>query len=202
MKASKSFVYRCDNDEDVTMTYLSGSVGAVTGCRTDQLLNNRELSYGSLCHPDDLKDMIDAVDASIEARTSWDLDYRLVRPDGSELLVRERGAAVFNDAGDVIYLQGLVVDASAENELRIRLEEKAQTANSANVAILSLANQIVGSVRELNMLSVNSKIEAARAGDSGAGFKVIAGEIQRLAKANADCAVQIAEQMSDMMEDP
>ena len=42
--ASKSFAYRCDNDEAVTMTYLAGSVQDITGCRPAQLLRNRDLS--------------------------------------------------------------------------------------------------------------------------------------------------------------
>ncbi len=196
MGASKSFAYRCDNDEAVTMTYLAGSVEEITGCRKAQLLHNRDLSYASLCNPDDLQPMIDAVDAAIEQRLPWDVDYRLERPNGKTGYVRERGAAVFDDAGNVLYLQGLVVDASAEFQLRRSLEDQQAEALAANAEILTLANNIARSVRELSMLSVNARIEAARAGDEGRGFAVVATEISNLADTNARWATMIAERMS------
>jgi len=178
------------------MTYLAGSVQEITGCRTSQLLHNRDLSYASLCHADDLQPMIDAVDEAIAKREPWNLDYRLVRPDGCISHVRERGAAVFNAEGAVLYLQGLVVDASAEYQLRRTLQTQQSEALAANAEILALANNIARSVRELSMLSVNARIEAARAGEEGRGFAVVAKEISSLADTNARWAAMIADKMS------
>ena len=192
MKASKSFIYRCENDDDVTMTYLSGSVYEITGCSERQLLNNHERNYASLCHPNDLRPMIDAVDVAIEARQSWDIDYRLVRPDSSVILVRERGEAVFDEEKNVAYLQGLVIDASAEYALRTKIEDTAAQTKLANKEILEIADKIVASVRELTMLSINARIEAARAGGMGLGFDVIAKAINSLAQTNARWAEEIA----------
>lgn len=195
MSASRSFAYRCNNDEAVTMTYLSGCVAEITGCRPQQLLNNRDLSFASLCHPDDLRPMIDHVDAQIEKRAPWDIDYRLIRPDQTEILVRERGAAVFSEAGEVEFLQGLVIDASAENRLRKQLQKNISDTEAINKDILSLAQSIAGSVRELTMLSVNARIEAAWVGDAGRGFAVVASEINSLAERNAEWADEITERM-------
>lgn len=41
-------VYRCRNDAIWTMTFLDGTVGALTGYRPDQLIGNREVAYGDL----------------------------------------------------------------------------------------------------------------------------------------------------------
>ena len=196
MQASQSFAYRCDNDEDVTMRYLTGNVREITGCTAEELLGNRTRTYASLCHKDDLRPMIDQVDAAIADHRPWDLDYRLVRPDGTTLLVRERGTAVRDDGDNVVFLQGLVGDASAEWELRREIERNLAETQTANQETLALAQKIVRSVRELSMLSVNARIEAARAGEKGRGFAVVANEIRSLADANSKWASEITNKMS------
>ncbi len=195
MLASKSFVYRCESDDHDTMRYMSGCVRDVTGFYPEQLLNNRERSYASIVHPEDMQRTDDLIEAAIAENRSWDMDYRLLRPDGSDVLVRERGAAVYED-GELAYLQGLVCDATEEQRLRHEIEQRAFDTKQANSDILELANRIVQSVRALRMLSVNSQIEAARAGDAGKGFAVVAAEISKLAETNADCANEIAARMS------
>lgn len=54
MQTSKSFVYRCENDADYTMRFLSGCFHDITGYFPEQIMENRERGYTSLCHPDDL----------------------------------------------------------------------------------------------------------------------------------------------------
>ena len=196
MLASKAFVYRCDNDADYTMRFLSGCFHDITGYHPDQIMENKERGYTSLCHPDDLKPMVARIDACIERGETWDVDYRLVRPDGAVMPVRERGSAVF-ERGKLVYLQGLVCDATEENRLRESIEDTAADTRTANNDILDLANKIVLSVRALRMLSINSQIEAARAGEAGRGFAVVAEEIGKLAEENAECAEEIASRMSN-----
>ncbi|MEO0372625.1 MAG: methyl-accepting chemotaxis protein [Pseudomonadota bacterium] len=195
MLASKAFVYRCENDSDYTMRFLSGCFHDITGYHTGQIMDNRERGYVSLCHPDDVDDMVVRIDAAIARGEAWDVDYRLVHPDGTEMPVRERGSAVFEGA-ELIYLQGLVCDATEEKRLRDSIAANQSASVDANRDILDLANKIVLSVRALRMLAINSQIEAARAGEAGRGFAVVAEEIGKLAEENAECAAEIASRMS------
>ncbi|MEM7596395.1 MAG: PAS domain-containing protein [Pseudomonadota bacterium] len=195
MRASKAFVYRCDNDADYTMRYLAGCFHEITGYHAAQIMGNRERGYTSLCHPDDLDSMVARIDAAIARGEAWDVDYRLVHPDGTVMPVRERGSAVY-DGAELVYLQGLVCDATEESRLRDDIRLNAVDTQDSNRDILDLANKIVLSVRALRMLSINSQIEAARAGEAGRGFAVVAEEIGKLAEENAECAAEIAARMS------
>ena len=60
------------------------------------------------------------MDAAIDAGTIWDISYRFLTPTGEDVWVRERGKAVY-EAGELVYLEGLIVRAEAEVELREQL---------------------------------------------------------------------------------
>ncbi|MDD0815972.1 methyl-accepting chemotaxis protein [Curvibacter sp. HBC28] len=56
-----------------------------------------------------------------------------------------------------------------------------------------LAQLITEISRQTNLISINASIEAARAGDAGAGFKVVASEVRRLSSQTAEAAQQITQ---------
>ena len=190
-----AFVYRCRNDADYQMEFMDGRVEELCGRPPSDILNNHKVGYADLIAAEDIQKVVDAVDGAIEKNTYWDVDYRLVRPNGEHSYVRERGSAVYDDAGEMIYLEGLVVSAYAEVDLRETLQSNAQSAQERSAEIHQLASNIIGAVNKLSLLSVNARIEAARSGEAGAGFSVIAMEIRELADESNRWAEQIADKM-------
>ena len=178
------------------MSYMAGCVKQVTGYEEADIIGNLLLSYVDMIDPQDTQRVVAAVDMGIAQNRPWDVDYRLIRRDGDPLWVRERGDAVYDDAGALRYLQGLVVDARAEVSLRDRINETAQITRDANEEITMLAGKISDSVRQLSYLSINARIEAARAGEAGAGFGVVAAEINTLVEENAVWAEMITQKMA------
>lgn len=185
------FLYRCRNDEHYTMLIMSGRVEKVTGYALDDLVGNKRASYVSLIHPDDVERVDQVVGLGIEAKKNWDVDYRLRKPGGAIQWVNEHGGPVFNAQGELIYLEGVIVDIEQRKE-----EEKQRAANLNQVAqvsgnIIQETQKILYMLKSLRLLSLNASIEAARAGEAGRGFAVVAEHVKELAENTGQSAEYI-----------
>jgi methyl-accepting chemotaxis protein len=72
-----------------------------------------------------------------------------------------------------------------------QLEKHSQTVNGMVQLIQDISVQT-------NLLALNASIEAARAGDAGKGFMVVASEVKKLSQASASAAKEIAELLQTM----
>lgn len=85
-----------------------------------------------------------------------------------------------------------VAEWVSEIEARMaRVEETLQTVHSNNTDIAAIARQV-------NILAINAKIEAARAGDLGRGFGVVAEAINELSRQTAAAAEGISESITSL----
>ena len=64
-------------------------------------------------HPDDRDAARRAVAAAFAARRAFAVEYRLVRPDGTERRVRDAGEPFRDEAGRVVGMRGVLQDLSA-----------------------------------------------------------------------------------------
>ena len=102
--------YRCKMDADWTMLFLSKQIDTITGYNADEIIHSNEYSYGKLIHPEDQQLVIDAVEKGATENAPWEIEYRVRHKDGSIRWVYEKGRAVMNDANEVDYLDGFILD--------------------------------------------------------------------------------------------
>ena len=81
--------------------------------------------YAAL-HPDDVESLRAAVNESVRQGAGYQLDFRVVRPDGDITIVSEQVEVVRDDAGRILRISGIDQDITerrrAEQELRETLE--------------------------------------------------------------------------------
>ncbi|MEO9331034.1 MAG: PAS domain S-box protein [Pseudomonas sp.] len=127
-------VYRCANDADWSMRYVSEEIVNLCGYPASDFIDNRVRSFSSVVHPDDLAITYRAGEA-IARQESFELTYRLRHAEGHDVWVREKGRGEYDSRGRLLWVDGFIWDVSErqaiENELRLSQQRFLSAFNTA-----------------------------------------------------------------------
>jgi hypothetical protein len=196
------FLYRCRNDKAYSMMFMAGDVRALTGYDARAFTGPESRSYAAMTHPDEVDVVYAAVDEALAARANWNVDYRIQRPDGSALWVREVGGGVF-EGDELLYLEGVVMNSDATRRAELGNIQMLEAISDKARLLLGNTVPIVEVLRTLRILAINARLEAGRAGPSGASFGFVAHEVSRLAEETSILAERIATvtgQLQDLLK--
>jgi diguanylate cyclase (GGDEF)-like protein/PAS domain S-box-containing protein len=117
------FVYRCRDDEQWTMEYVSAGFQSLTGYSPADLLGNRMISYNELIHPDDRRHVATTgADGQGEgARSSF--EYRLCHRDGSVRWVSEHAVRILDRPTSSWKWEGFIEDITDRKRAEQALSE-------------------------------------------------------------------------------
>lgn len=104
------YVYRCQNDRDGTLLYVSDGVFDLTGYTVDDYLTRRIITRGEKLHPADHEQVRHEVQAALEQRRPYEMTYRILTKAGEVKWVWERGEGIYASDGILNYLEGFVTD--------------------------------------------------------------------------------------------
>jgi PAS domain S-box-containing protein len=113
-------VYIDTDDLHPRTTFISSNAEALLGYPSSRFLGPDEF-WRRTVHPDDLPRVIAAWERSMRTGETFDLEYRVMHADGSEIWIHDRTVLGHDDLGNRTHWQGVLVDITdrvqAEREL-------------------------------------------------------------------------------------
>jgi PAS domain S-box-containing protein len=117
------FVYRCKNDKDWTMLYLSGQCKEITGFESDNFIQNAKLSYNDIIKEEYQEEIRRKWGIAIANKSSFRGEYEILTASGKEKWVLEQGIGVYDKSGELLFLEGYIEDINERKNTEIQLKE-------------------------------------------------------------------------------
>jgi len=117
------FVYRCANDADYTMEFISDGCIAVTGYAPADLIHNNLISYNDLVHPDYQQTLWETVQKFLYNGGMFEVEYPIITKSGEIRWVWERGRGIFSEDDRLLFLEGFITDVTDRRRVKDALRQ-------------------------------------------------------------------------------
>lgn len=108
-------VYRCKNDRNWTFEYVSDSCLEVTEYQPYEIINSNNVTYMQLIHPEDQSRCWEHVQEQVSKQRKFQMIYRICTRTNKTRWVMEQGEGIFSASGELLALEGVVIDLSNDN---------------------------------------------------------------------------------------
>ena len=116
--------YRCRNDRNRTMEFISEGCLALTGYEPSDLMMNHRATYAQLIHPEDRKAVWFETQEAIREHRMFQIVYRIKTISKEIKWVWEQGQGVYSTRDQLIALEGFITDTTERIEAYHLLEQR------------------------------------------------------------------------------
>lgn len=165
LKNISGVIYRRLPDELWTMLLISERVETIVGISAQAFINHNK-SLTELIHTEDLFELNNRIDQALKQKTSFTFTYRVYDQNQKIRWIHEEGRGVYNDYGNLLYIDGAFFDVTLEKELeenlRLALEQAQfqQELLKQNAEIMQQQQiELVGQINALNNAGIVSETD-------------------------------------------
>ncbi len=118
-------VYRCKNDENWTMTYVSPGIEKLTGYKPGDLIYNKKISYNEIVYKDDRKKVWNEIQKALHGNTQFTVTYRIKDAGGNIKWVWEQGQGIYDNHNQKTFSEGFISDITEHKKQEEKINEQA-----------------------------------------------------------------------------
>jgi len=124
-------IYRCANDKDWTMEFISDEVHHLTGYPAQDFIGNKVRTYESIIYPEDRPLVNNTIQESVKLSIPYSIEYRIIDSRKNVKWVHEQGCGIFEDNTGLLSLNGAIFDITNDKNNRIELAERKEWLDTA-----------------------------------------------------------------------
>jgi PAS domain S-box-containing protein len=131
--------YRCHNDKDWTIEFVSKGCLELTGYTDKELHEGHTKTYNDLIFTDDREKVKVEVQKALGLKKRFQLEYRIQKKNKEIVWVWERGQGVYDGNGNLIVIEGFINDINQRKQFESELKKSEHLfytlANNSSVGI-------------------------------------------------------------------
>jgi two-component system NtrC family sensor kinase len=146
-------VYRAIYSETRILEFMSEAIADIAGYPATDLVENAVRDFASLIYHEDIRLVKTAIDQSLQAQQPYMIEYRILHADGSVCWVYDKGKGIFDAAGKLLWLDGVIFDISdrkraeaalkdANETLEIRVKERTAALKEKTIILEQTLNEL------------------------------------------------------------
>jgi PAS domain S-box-containing protein len=143
--------YRCKNDKDWSMLFVSQGCFELTGYHPEELIENTGITFQELVHPDDRERIWQDTQAALENSQPFIIEYRIRDRAGQEHWVWERGRIIQGPDGDQT-IEGFITDINKRKQAEEKLHQKMNELERFNLLTVDREMRMIELKKEINAL--------------------------------------------------
>jgi PAS domain S-box-containing protein len=133
------FVYRCANDRNWTMEFISDGCKQITGYSPKDFIDNKKLAFNDIILPAYQEAIWNKWQNVLKHKTYFEDEYPLKNKNGKICWIWERGRGVFSEQGELLFLEGFITDITKRRDVEDSLRLK-NIVFESSIAANSIAN--------------------------------------------------------------
>ena len=107
------FAYRCANDSQWTMLFISDGCKAITGYLPTDFLHNNKIAFNDIIHPDYRDLLWQKWQQALSDKIAFRFEYPIITAGGEIRWVWEQDQGIFNENNELLYLEGFITDITS-----------------------------------------------------------------------------------------